>query len=74
MVDREDKLVALIVPDFDKAKQDGIDAEAVKELINNNRAALNKMLASYSQIARFEMRDEEFEKTPKRSIRRFLYK
>lgn len=74
VVDREGKLVALIVPDFDKAKQDGIDAEAVKELINNNRAALNKMLASYSQITRFEMRDEEFEKTPKRSIRRFLYK
>lgn len=74
VVDREGKLVALVVPDFDKAKQDGIDAEAVKELINNNRAALNKMLASYSQITRFEMRDEEFEKTPKRSIRRFLYK
>ena len=74
VVDRDGLLVALVVPDFEKAKQEGIDADAVKELINNNRGTLNKMLASYSQITRFEMRDEEFEKTPKRSIRRFLYK
>ncbi len=74
VVDRGGQLVALVVPDFEKAKQEGIDADAVKELINNNRGTLNKMLASYSQITRFEMRDEEFEKTPKRSIRRFLYK
>lgn len=74
VVDRDGQLVALVVPDFEKAKQEGIDADAVKELINNNRGTLNKMLASYSQITRFEMRDEEFEKTPKRSIRRFLYK
>lgn len=74
VVDRGGQLVALVVPDFEKAKQEGIDADAVKELINNNRGMLNKMLASYSQITRFEMRDEEFEKTPKRSIRRFLYK
>ena len=74
VVDRSGQLVALIVPDFEKAKQEGIDSDTVKGIINDSRPTLNKMLASYSQIARFELRDEEFEKTPKRSIRRFLYK
>ncbi len=74
VVDRGGKLVALIVPDFEKAKQEGLDIETVKQGIINNRQALNKMLPSYSPISMIELRDEEFEKTPKRSIRRFLYK
>lgn len=74
VVDRDGMLVALIVPDFEKAKQDGMDADQVKEHITGMRKDLNKMIASYSPITKFEMRDEEFEKTPKRSIRRFMYK
>ena len=74
VVDRNGQLVALIVPDYEKGKQDGLDAETVKQTILDNRAVLNKMLPSYSPIVSIELRDEEFEKTPKRSIRRFLYK
>lgn len=73
VVDRGGRLVALIVPDYEKGKQEGIDAEAVRKIILDNRAVLNKMLPSYSPIVAIELRDEEFEKTPKRSIRRFLY-
>ncbi len=74
VVDREGKLVALIYPDFDKAKQDGLSEEELREIIMDNRPILNKMIASYSPISQFEIRDTEFEKTPKRSIRRFMYK
>ncbi len=73
VVDRGGRLVALIVPDYEKGKQDGLDAEAVKKIILDNRSILNKMLPSYSPIVAIELRDEEFEKTPKQSIRRFLY-
>lgn len=74
VVDRDGKLVAIIVPDYEKAKQDGIDNETVKKNLIDGRRALNKQLPNYSPIAQIEIRDEEFEKTPKRSIRRFLYK
>lgn len=74
VVDRNGQLVALIVPDYEKGKQDDLDKEAVKKIIIDNRSTLNKMLPSYSPISRIEIREEEFEKTPKRSIRRFLYK
>ena len=74
VVDREGQLVALIFPDFEKGKQDGLDAEAVKQIVLDNRTELNKQLPAYSRIIKIELRDEEFEKTPKRSIRRFLYK
>lgn len=74
VVDREGTIVALVVPDFEKGKQDGLDANAVKEAVLQNRDTLNKMLPAYSRVISFELRDEEFEKTPKRSIRRFLYK
>jgi len=74
VVDRDGQLVALIYPDFEKGKQDGLDAEAVKNIVIENRNTLNQHLPAYSRIIKIELRDEEFEKTPKRSIRRFLYK
>lgn len=74
VVDREGRLVALVYPDYEKGKQDGIDENAVRQAVMDNKAVLNKMLPRYSQISQIELRSEEFEKTPKRSIRRFLYK
>lgn len=74
VVDRDGQLVALVYPDFEKGKQDGLDAEAVKNIVIENRKTLNQHLPAYSRIIKIELRDEEFEKTPKRSIRRFLYK
>ncbi len=71
VVDRQGKLVALIVPDADSTAnmdRNRLSAAIVKEI-----ALLNKRLPSFSQIRDFELMDHEFEKTPKRSIKRFLY-
>ena len=68
VVDRKGKLVALVFPEEMK------DDKALKELMDNNLIALNKQLPSYSQVREIELVEKEFEKTPKRSIKRFLYK
>ena len=69
VVDRKGKLVALVFPE-DTIK----DPNELKKLMKENLAAVNKLLPSYSQIAEIELVEQEFEKTPKRSIKRFLYK
>ena len=73
VVGRKNALVALVVADYDAAKKDGIDAEALDKLVNENVLALNSELAAYSKIGYAEVRNEPFEKTPKQSIKRFMY-
>ena len=67
------KLAALIYPDFDDAFAHGMNEKAVEEAMEANRVALNAELPAYEQIARIKIYHEEFEKTPKKSIKRFLY-
>lgn len=67
------KLAALIYPDFDLAFGNGMTEKAVEEQMEANRVALNAELPAYEQIARVKIYHEEFEKTPKKSIKRFLY-
>ena len=74
IVDRQQHLVALIHPDYETAAQQGIEAGKLPDIMKENIVLLNKDLPAYSQIADFEIMEQEFEKTPKRSIRRFLYK
>ena len=71
--ERKNVLTALIFPDYDQAKQEGIDAEALDKMMTENIANLNKMVASYEKVGRYELMQSEFEKTPKRSIKRYLY-
>ena len=73
MVGRKNALVALVVADYDAAKKDGMTDEQVEKLIDENVLALNTELAAYSKIGYTEIRREQFEKTPKQSIRRFMY-
>ena len=73
VVGRKNALVALVVANYDVAKTDGLSEEETNQLINNNIQALNKELPAYSQISSTEIRVEPFEKTPKQSIRRFMY-
>ena len=73
IVDRQQHLVALIHPDYETAAQQGIEAGKLPDIMKENIVLLNKDLPAYSQIADFEIMEQEFEKTPKRSIRRFLY-
>ena len=67
------KLAALIYPDFELAFANGMTEKGVEELMEANRMELNKQIAAYEQIARVKIYHEEFEKTPKKSIKRFLY-
>lgn len=68
-----DKLIALVYPDNEEAFAQGMDKKALEAAIEINRTELNKMLPAYSQITRIKLYPEEFEKTAKKSIKRFLY-
>lgn len=74
VVDRAGKLVALVYLDQDGMKKAGLDAEAVSELPEHIRVSSNRQLPSYSKLQKVEPVDAPFEKTPKMSIKRFLYK
>ena len=69
-----DKLVALIYPDYEEAKHLGFSKEDLRHVMEQNIIELNMLIPSYSKIATFRLMDEEFEKTPKKSIKRYLYK
>ena len=73
IVGRNHALVALVVADCDAMKAAGIEGDAVQKYIDENVLALNAKLPPYSQIGRCELRKEPFEKTPKLSIKRFMY-
>ena len=73
VVGRKNAIVALVVADYDAGKKDGLDDQALEKLVNDNILALNAELAAYSKIGYSEIRREAFEKTPKQSIKRYLY-
>ena len=70
---QQDKLVGLIYPDSDDAFAHGLSQSDLVRVMEENRLELNKHLPAFSQIARFKLYPEEFEKTAKKSIKRFLY-
>lgn len=74
VVERDKKLVALVFPDFDRVSQDSLDEMGLTKLMEENRLRLNMLLPVFSRISKIEVQKEAFEKTPKRSIKRFLYK
>lgn len=74
VVDRAGKLVALVYLDGDAMKKAGLDEETVADLHETIRINANKALPSYSQLQKVEVVDKPFEKTPKMSIKRFMYK
>ena len=73
VIQKGEKLYALIYPDFDEATKAGLDEDGIRQAMEQNRKDLNAMVASYEQISGVRIYNEEFEKTPKRSIKRFLY-
>ena len=68
-----DKLVGLVFPDFDEAKNLGLNNDDLVNLMEQNRQQLNEILPAYSKLSSIEIHTEEFEKTPKKSIKRFKY-
>ena len=73
VIQRDQKLYALIHPDFEEAEKAGLDEAALAAQMEQNRKELNQMINAYEQIVGIRIYREEFEKTPKRSIKRFLY-
>ena len=73
IIDEGGSLVALIHPDFDAANSMHLSEDALEKIMDDNLVSLNEMLPAYSKVKRYKIMDVEFEKTPKRSIKRFLY-
>jgi long-chain acyl-CoA synthetase len=74
IVQRDSKLVGLVFPDFEEAKNLNMTKDELKEIMEQNRIQLNTEMPSYSKITEIELYDEEFAKTAKKSIKRYLYK
>jgi len=74
IVQRGNQLVALIHPDMDEANSMELTAEDLQNVMEQNRHDLNAQLPVYSKLQAFEIQEEEFQKTPKKSIKRYLYK
>ena len=73
VVEDHGKLVALIYPDYNQTDADGLSKEDIEKIFEKARIELNKELPQYSQLAAIRLYPEEFEKTAKRSIKRYLY-
>ena len=73
IVQQNEKLVGLVYPDFDEAFAHGLKNADIERVMEENRVELNTQLPAYSQISKMKIYPEEFEKTPKKSIKRYLY-
>ena len=73
VIDADGKLVALVYPDMELAEKDGLDMDTVLKKMEENIAAVNVDMPNYSKIAGVRLVPEEFEKTPKKSIKRYMY-
>jgi long-chain acyl-CoA synthetase len=73
LMNRDHRLEALVYPDPDQVKAEGVEA-VLEEKMEENRQAINKQLPAYESLKKIHLHPAEFEKTPKRSIKRFLYK
>lgn len=73
VIERDGKLVALVYPDYEQADADGIRSAGLQQVMNDNLKELNTMVSSYEKVASIVLYPNEFEKTPKKSIKRYLY-
>ena len=73
VIEEEGTLTALIYPDFHQAEIDGYDKDGIEKYFNDSLADLNRELPNYARIKKIEVMPEDFERTPKRSIKRYLY-
>ena len=73
IVKKNDQLVALVYPDMEMIDANGVKENEIDMIMEKNKKTMNDIFPSYMRILKFEIYPEEFEKTPKRSIKRFLY-
>ena len=74
VVQRGEKLVGLVFPDLDELKAQGLSMHDLDQVMKQNLQELNQQIPTYAKVSALEMRESEFEKTPKKSIKRYLYK
>jgi long-chain acyl-CoA synthetase len=74
VIQKGEKLYALVYPDMELAKSNNLSQEDLQAIMEQNRKDLNTQIPAYEQICGIRIMEHEFEKTPKRSIKRFLYK
>ena len=73
VIQQGEKLIGLVYPDLDEAKTMNFNKEDIENVMEQNRQELNQILPAYSKLSAIRLHDEEFEKTPKKSIKRYLY-
>ena len=73
VVQKGDKLIALVPPDYDEAQTLNLGTNELADVMEQNRQELNTMIPAYSKVSEIRIHEDEFEKTPKKSIKRFLY-
>ena len=73
VIQEDNKLVALVHPDYDEAKSIGLGNEDIEKIMEQDREQLNTLVPTYSKVSEIRIQEEEFQKTPKRSIKRYLY-
>ncbi len=73
VVQRDEKLVGLVYPDQEQVKKLRLSQEDIENIMEQNRKEINPNLPSYAQLFSIQVMEQEFEKTPKKSIKRFLY-
>lgn len=74
VLQREEKLIALVHPDMEEAESMGFSIDDIQKVMTQNLQTLNEMMPGYSKVSEIILHEEEFEKTPKKSIKRYLYK
>lgn len=73
VIQKGDKLVGLVHPDYDEAKTMNLTNDDLQEVMEQNRQELNAVMPAYCKLSAIRIQEEEFEKTPKKSIKRYLY-
>lgn len=73
VIESNGKLIALVCPDYEAVDAEKVDQTRLEELMEENRKMLNGIVASYEAVSKIQLFPHEFEKTPKKSIKRYLY-
>ena len=73
VIQKGEKLYGLVYPDYEEAEKNGMEETMIESLMEQNRKDLNLIVNSYEQLSGIKVLKEEFEKTPKKSIKRYLY-
>jgi long-chain acyl-CoA synthetase len=73
VIESNGRLIALVCPDYEAVDAEHLDQNQLEEVMEENRKMLNSVVASYETVSKIQLYPHEFEKTPKKSIKRYLY-